>query len=138
MRNGHFSATDLPPIFDRLARTTDAQGNFRFQQFPGNRIPTNRLSSFPHSSSMRCRCPIFRGSVNNSVGSSRGITNNHDFGVRGDHNFNENDRLSGFYQYTNAALSMEVFWAIRPATRARTTLTAFGSTGVILVYSGRG
>ena len=104
MRSGDFSAADLPPIFDRLARTTDAQGNVRFQQFPGNRIPANRLSGVSTFFFGALPVPNLPGSVNNFVGSSRGVTDNHDFGVRGDHNFTENDRLSGFYQYTNAAL----------------------------------
>ncbi|MEO7653234.1 MAG: TonB-dependent receptor, partial [Bryobacteraceae bacterium] len=104
MRSGDFSAADLPQIFDRLDRFTDPQGNVRFRQFPGNRIPANRLSKVSTFFFDALPATNRPGSVNNFVGSSRGITNNHDFSIKADHNFSSNDRLAGFYQYSKVGV----------------------------------
>jgi len=43
-RTGNFSAPDIPTLYDALNIFTDAQGNLQRTPFPGNIIPTNRIS----------------------------------------------------------------------------------------------
>ncbi len=103
MRQGDFSASDLNPVYDVLDPFTDAGGQRRRRLFPGNRIPSSRLSPVSKFFLDRLPNPTSPGSNNNFVGSARSVLDTWDFSVRGDQYIGDRDRLSGFYQWTDVA-----------------------------------
>ncbi|MCI0625257.1 MAG: TonB-dependent receptor [Acidobacteria bacterium] len=99
MRRGDFSAQDILPIYDILAPYTDASGNPRRRQFPGNQIPADRFSNVTKFFMNLMPRPTGPGSINNFVGVvSPSKSTQWLLAVKGDHHLSQNDRISGYYQ----------------------------------------
>ncbi|HZT31873.1 MAG TPA: carboxypeptidase regulatory-like domain-containing protein [Bryobacteraceae bacterium] len=125
MYNGDFSKWvdkngSMIPIYDLSTQTTDANGKVTRQPFPGNQIPQSRFDPAaqkligvyqsgpggqlkPNAGGL----PGTRAYVQSNYLITQGLTLNpwDKFSVKGDHIFNEKDRISGYYGrnrvYTN-------------------------------------
>lgn len=99
-RQGDFSA-DKFAIYDPL--TTNSADGAR-QPFPGNRIPTGRISAVARKALDKFypspNIPADRG-VNNYFNSQATITSNNQFNGRIDHRFSDRDTISGIYFFND-------------------------------------
>lgn len=106
-RNGDFSALSTP-IVDPLTG----------QQFPGNRIPANRINALGKALVDRFPVPNATG-PNNLLGASLLTSDVDNISIRGDHTFSQDDTL--FARYS--------FWKqkrLEPFSRSATTLPGYG------------
>ena len=102
MRQGDFSAPDILPIFDILSPYTDAGGNPRRRQFPNNQISPDRFSNVSKYFLNLMPLPNVAGagSINNFVGVvSPSKSTQWLLATRIDHNLNQKDRISGYWQF---------------------------------------
>ncbi|MCL4401728.1 MAG: TonB-dependent receptor [Acidobacteria bacterium] len=129
-REGNF--TEVRPIYDPLT-TKGAGASMTRQMFPGNIIPKSRWDPlFPALLALYPQ-PINNNVVNNYYfsGTNRNDWNNYDF--KGDHNFNDSNRLSIRYsrrdkdKFDNGPLPM-------PADGGMATTSAIHSNSVVGSY----
>lgn len=98
MRQGDFSAAGLNPIHDALSPYLSTSNSVQRRQFPGNRIPAERLSRVSKFFLDRLPLPNRPGVSNNFVGTSRYIRDAFDQTIKIDHSLSEQDRISVYYQ----------------------------------------
>ena len=93
-RNGDFSGLGKP-IYDPLTGRLGTDGSIIRDQFPGNRIPANRISpAMTFWLNTLIPLPNRPGPINNFV-NTQGLSNDRDaLNVRGDHNFNNTNTVS--------------------------------------------
>ena len=98
MRQGDFSAIGNI-LYDIEDRFSDQEGQIRRRPFPNNMIPTSRMSQVTGNIMPLLPLPN-RGNDPelNFVGQSTGSYDPWDLTAKIDHNFNEQHRVSGFYQ----------------------------------------
>jgi hypothetical protein len=99
-RKGDFSQLkdsqgNLIPIFDPQSTQPDGHGGFVRTAFPGNVIPTNRISAVAQRVMDLLPNPDFPGIVNNFVDRSSAKTDNDRFSIKIDHIFNEKQKVYG-------------------------------------------
>ncbi len=129
-RTGNF--TEVRPIFDPLT-TTGTGAAMRRTVFAGNLIPRTRWDPLFPALLALYPSPTTNGIVNNYYfsGADRNDWNNYDF--KGDHNFNDNNRVSIRYsrrdkdQYQNGPLPL-------PADGGLATTTTINSNSFVGSY----
>ncbi len=99
-RGGDFSGAGIPTIYDALNIVTDAQGNLQRTPFPGNVIPTARISPVSNYFLNLLPQPNSPGAFLNYVGSASNQRNSNDVSLKGDQYMGEKSRLAVFYQFT--------------------------------------
>lgn len=123
MYNGDFSNWvdkngKMIPIYDPTSQTTDANGNVTRNVFPNNQIPKSlfdplsvqALNIYQSTSGVlkpnNGAAPGTVGYVNNNYLVTKGstVTPYNKFSIKGDHNFSEKNRLSGYYGYNRQSL----------------------------------
>jgi hypothetical protein len=105
-RNGDFSQVPNRPIFDPLTSTYSSTGSILRTQFPGNKIPSNRISP-----AMKLMIDTYMPLPNNGTGLSNNLVNTEssandrdNFVVRVDHNFSSKDTV--FVRYLRQAAAL--------------------------------
>jgi outer membrane receptor protein involved in Fe transport len=92
-RNGDFSAYPQP-IYDPLTNAPDGNGGVTRTQFPGNVIPSNRITEIARN--FNKFLPATNGQLVNNVASSQGQSNDVDReGAKIDHSFSDSHRING-------------------------------------------
>jgi len=100
-RQGDFSQLknnvtgELIPIFDPATTRSDGQGGFVRDPFPGNIVPSNRISPVAKRFMDLLPQPDFPGIVNNWVSRQASPTDNDMFSVKIDHTFNDHHKVYG-------------------------------------------
>ncbi|HBY62940.1 MAG TPA: hypothetical protein DEH78_24215 [Solibacterales bacterium] len=93
-RQGDFSRA--APIYD--PRTNRASGNAIVRdQFPNNRIPLDRFSSVSRNIIPQLPTPNNTSIFNNFLSEGRGQADSNQYNIKADHNFNDRNRVSGYY-----------------------------------------
>jgi hypothetical protein len=99
------------PIFDPLTTRPDGNGGFVRDQFPGNRIPANRISQGAAAIIGYLPTPDLNGNINNFRSRNSATWPYYDIYtpiVKADHNINTAQRLSVMYQ---AQIRHRVIWS---------------------------
>jgi hypothetical protein len=105
-RRGDFSQTfnasgQLMTIYNPYDTFVNSAGNIERRPFPGNVIPPNMLNPVALKALSYLPAPNQPGAPftqnNNFFGQGINTSNNSQLNAKGDHNFNENSRLSGRY-----------------------------------------
>lgn len=98
---GDFS--DYPyPIFDPASTRPDGSGSFVRDPFPGNIIPTNRLSQVAQRLAALIPNPDRPGYFNNYINRSSQPADDDDISVKIDHQLTPNQQITGSLWYVNA------------------------------------
>ena len=102
-RGGDFSALTTNKLYDRNDAYRDQNGQVRFRPFANNQIPMARQSGVTANVMKILPLPNVGDEPElNYIGSVSSAFKPWDFTVKGDHHFNDNHRLSVFYQYGTA------------------------------------
>jgi hypothetical protein len=97
-QSGDFSALPVP-IYDPATTTCGANGVCTRQQFPGNIIPSNRLSSVSLGYQKDLPTPQNQNLQNNYLAGMQPSANQDRFVIKGDYNISQKDRIYGFADY---------------------------------------
>jgi hypothetical protein len=94
MRTGNFSAAGIPALFDPLTTALNGSGVYARVAFPGNLIPTTRLSQAAlNLQNLLFPLPTNSGLTNNYIVSVPRGTDYNQYNARLDHRFSERDNL---------------------------------------------
>ena len=125
-RGGNFS--DYPfPIYDPATTSADASGAFQRAVFPGNTIPSSRISGVAQRTLPLIPQPDLPGFFNNYRSRQNQPSTDNDWSLKVDHQINSKQRISGAYWNVNGKTTINgpVAGELNPGYRVTPT-TASG------------